>query len=83
MAFADDCRRPRVTPVSSRPGFVIVTRVVEPQMGDATARRTYSALMDGRHYDAWRMIEVEQAPNELSVVRAPAAFLPARELRER
>jgi hypothetical protein len=83
ITFADDCRHPKVTPFASRPGFLIVTRVVEARNGQATARSTYSALMDGRHLDAWRMIEVEPAPNELSVVQAPPALSPIRALQER
>jgi hypothetical protein len=75
IKFVDDCLQPKVTPVSSKPGHVIVTRVVEMQIGRATARKTYSALMDGRRTDAWLMIQVESAPNELSMVHrlvAPA-----------
>jgi hypothetical protein len=44
-----------------------VSRVVDLQIGHNTTRRTYSALMDGRHVDAWRMIGLELAPNELSI----------------
>jgi hypothetical protein len=59
IKFVDDCLQPKVTPVSNEPGQVIVTRVVEVQIGRATtARKTYSALMDGRRADAWRMIQV-------------------------
>jgi hypothetical protein len=74
ITFADDCRRPRVTALSNRPGHLVVTRVVQAQDGDASAGRTYSALMDGRHFDAWRLIEARPAPSELSVVHAPAAL---------
>ena len=77
--FADDCSQPKVTPVSNRPGYLIVTRVVHARAGDATADRTYSILMDGREFDAWRLVEVRSAPNELSIVQAPPAISPIRE----
>jgi hypothetical protein len=87
VTFADDCRQPTVTPVFNRPGFLIVTRVVMAPKGEAMARRTYSLLMDGRQFDAWRMTEMEQAPNELSVVHAPPlvsqGLSPASHLQER
>jgi hypothetical protein len=83
ITFADDCRHPKVTPFASRPGVLIVTRVVAAQNGEVTARRTYSALMDGRHLDTWRLIEVEPAPNELSVVQAPPALSPIKQLKDR
>ena len=73
MTFVDDCLRPKVTPVYNKPGHLIVTRVVEMQNGRTTVRKTYSALMDGGHIDHWRMIQVESAPNVLSVVLSPAA----------
>jgi hypothetical protein len=76
VTFADDCRQPTVTPVFNKAGFLIVTRVVMAPKGDATVRRTYSLLMDGRQFDAWRMTEMEQAPNELSVVQAPPLLSP-------
>jgi hypothetical protein len=74
ITFADDCRQPKVTSLSNRPGYLIVTRVIEAQSGEAAAGRTYSALMDGRYGDAWRLIEARPAPNELSVVHAPPAL---------
>ena len=87
VVLADDCRQPTVTPVFNRPGFLIVTRVVMAPKGEAMARRTYSLLMDGRRSDAWRVTEIEQAPNELSVVHAPPlvspGLSPASHLRER
>ena len=73
MTFVDDCLRPKITPVYNKPGHLIVTRVVEMQNGRTTVRKTYSALMDGGHIDHWRMIQVESAPNVLSVVLSPAA----------
>ena len=76
VSFADDCRKPTATPLFNRSGFLIVTRVVNAQKGEATVRRTYSLLMDGRQFGAWRMIEMEQAPNELSVVQAPPLLSP-------
>jgi hypothetical protein len=76
VTFADDCRRPTVTPVFNRAGFVIVTRAVMAPQGETTVRRTYSLLMDGRQFGAWRMSEMEQAPNELSVVQAPPLLSP-------
>ncbi|MPZ33959.1 MAG: hypothetical protein GEV13_23710 [Rhodospirillales bacterium] len=82
ITFVDDCLRPKVTPVYNKPGHLIVTRVVEVRTGRTTARRTYSALMDGGRIDAWRMIRVELAPNELSVVYAPAALAAIEELAE-
>ena len=72
ITFVDYCLQPKVTPVYNKPGLLIVTRVLEVQIGRATARKTYSALMDGGGIDAWRMIKVESAPNELSVVFSPA-----------
>jgi hypothetical protein len=87
VTFADDCRQPTVTPLFNRAGFLIVTRVVMAPKGEATVRRTYSLLMDGREFDAWRMTEMEQAPNELSVVKAPPldspGLSPASHLQER
>lgn len=74
IAFADDCRQPRVTPLSNRPGYLIVTRVTGAPSGDTTAETTYSALMDGRSFDTWRLVDVRAAPNELSVVQAPPAL---------
>ena len=82
VTFADDCRQPKVTPVSNRPGYLIVTRVVHARAGDATADKTFSVLMDGRQFDAWRLVEVRSAPNELSVVQAPPAFSAIGELPE-
>jgi hypothetical protein len=87
VTFADDCRQPTVTPVFNRTGFLIVTRVVMAPKGETMVRRTYSLLMDGRQSDSWRMAEMEQAPNELSVVQAPPlvspGLLPGRHVQER
>jgi hypothetical protein len=47
--------------------LLIVSRVVDMPIESDTTRRTYSLLMDGRHAEAWRMIGVEAAPNELSI----------------
>ena len=69
LTFVDDCRRPTVTPLSNRPGLLIVSRVVDVQIGRDTTRRTYSTLMDGRHPGAWRVIGVESAPNDLSITQ--------------
>lgn len=74
ITFVDDCRQPKVTPLSNRPGYLIVTRVAGAPAGDAAGETTYSVLMDGRYFDAWRLVEVRSAPNELSVVRAPPAL---------
>ena len=82
IKFVDDCQQPKVTPLSNKPGYLIVTRVVEMKVGRGTARKTYSALMDGRRVDAWRMIQVESAPNELSVVLWPGALAQTNELAE-
>jgi hypothetical protein len=71
IKFVDDCVQPNVTAVPNEPGHVIVTRLVEVRIGRATARKTYSALMDGRHTDAWHMIHVGSAPNELGVALSP------------
>ena len=73
LTFADDCRQPKITPVFNRAGFVIVTRVVMAPKDQATVRRTYSLVMDGRQFDAWRMTEMEQAP-ERAQRRPRAAF---------
>jgi len=80
IRFLDDCRRPNVTPLSSKPGLLIVTRVLEEQLGETTLRRTYSVLMDGRRIDAWQMIRIESAPNELSVVVPPPGLLATEEV---
>ncbi len=82
ITFVDDCLRPKVMPVYNKPGRLIVIRVVEVQVGRATARKTYSALMDGGRIDAWRMIEVASAPIELSVVFSPAALATIEQLAE-
>ena len=83
VAFVDDCVQPKVTPVFNKPGHVIVTRVVDIQTNRGTARKTYSVLMDGRAVDAWRMVQVESAPNELSVVFLPPSLAHSAEPRER
>jgi len=82
MRFVDDCLQPKVTPIYNKPGHLIVTRVVEMRIGRTTARRTYSALMDGGGIDGWHMIRVESAPNELSLVFAPAELTLIEELAE-
>ena len=82
ITFVDDCLRPKVTPIYNKPGHLIVTRVVVVHIGRAAARRTYSALMDGGRIDAWRMIKVESAPNELSVVFSPTALAAIEQLAE-
>jgi hypothetical protein len=82
VTFVDDCLQPKVTPVFNKAGHVIVTRVVEIQTNRGTARKTYSALMDGRHTDAWRMVQVESAPNELSVILWPPSLAHSDEPRE-
>jgi hypothetical protein len=82
IIFMDDCRRANVTPLTNKPGLVIVTRVIEEQRGQATARKTYSALMDGRRIDAWRTIKIAPAPNELSVVVSPDTPTLAQEVAE-
>ena len=82
ITFVDDCRQPKVTPVFNRPGHVIVTRVVEIQTSRGTARKTYSALMDGRPTDAWRMVQVDSAPNELSVVYGQPSLAHSEEAQE-
>lgn len=82
MTFVDDCLRPKVTPVYNKPSHLIVTRVVEMQIGPTTVRKTYSALMDGGLVDHWRMIRVESAPNVLSVVVSPGAFAGSDDLAE-
>jgi hypothetical protein len=82
IKFVDDCLQPKITPVSNKPGHLIVTRVVEMQIGRGTTRKTYSALMDGRRVDGWRMIQVESAPNELSVVLWPGGLAETNEVAE-
>ena len=75
IKFVDDCVLPNVTPVFNEPGHLIVTRVVEVQVGrDAVRRKTYSVLMDGQRTDAWKMIQVQLAPNKLTVVISPYAL---------
>ena len=74
IKFVDDCVLPNVTPVTNEPGHLIVIRVVEVQVGRGTVqRKTYSALMDGQRIDAWKMIQVQSAPNKLTVVISPYA----------
>lgn len=82
IKFLDDCLQPKVTPVSNKPGHLIVTRVVEVRIAGATAKKTYSALMDGRRADAWHMIQVGSAPNELSVVLWPGSLAQTNEQAE-
>lgn len=82
IAFVDDCLQPKVTPVLNKPGHVIVNRVVDVQTHRGTARKTYSALMDGRQTDAWRMVQVDSAPNELSVVYGPPSLAHSEEAQE-
>ena len=82
ITFVDDCLQPKVTPFFNRPGHVIVTRVVEIQTNRGTARKTYSALMDGRPTDAWRMVQVDSAPNELSVVYGQPSLAHSEEAQE-
>lgn len=83
VRFVDDCRQPKVTPVFNKPGHVIVTRAVELQTNRGTARRTYSALMDGRRTDDWHMVQVESVPNELSLMFGPPPFARSDEQLER
>lgn len=82
ITFVDDCLQAKVTPVVNKPGHVIVTRVVEIQTNRGTARKTYSALMDGRPIDAWRMVQVDSAPNALSVVYGPPSLAHSEEAHE-
>ena len=77
IKFVDDCVLPNVTPVFNEPGHLIVIRVVEVQVGRGTVqRKTYSSLMDGQSIDAWKMIQVQSAPNKLAVVISPHALEP-------
>jgi hypothetical protein len=73
ITFRDDCRRPNVTPLFGRPGLLVVNRAIDVRLGDTTARRSYSVLMDGRRPDAWQAVRIEPAPNSLSIVFAPVA----------
>jgi hypothetical protein len=77
--FVDDCSSPKVTTVLNQQGYVIVTRVVEENIGQSKRRKSYSALMDGRGADAWRMLHIQLAPSVVTLEFSPNAIasLPA------
>lgn len=60
--FADSCELAVVTRVSPKPGYVIVTRTLK----DAEATK-FSALLDGRQTDRWRLIDVRPTVNEVAL----------------
>lgn len=67
-AFASDCLMPVVTPLWTKPGFVIVTRTLKDPEGAAGMKpRTFSVLLDGRHTDRWRIVDVKSSPGELTL----------------
>jgi hypothetical protein len=67
-AFDNDCRRPIVTRLWARPGFVIVTRAVkEPDPGASGGVLKFSALLDGRGTDRWLVVDVRPAVSEFAL----------------
>lgn len=74
--FTGNCQWPAVTPLGARPGFVIVTRML--QDADSPTRsepRTFSVLLDGRQTDRWQIVDVKAATNELVVGASPVNAL--------
>lgn len=66
--FASDCLMPVVTPLWTRPGFVIVTRTLKDPEGTPGAKpRTFSVLLDGRRTDRWRIVDVKSSSGELAL----------------
>jgi hypothetical protein len=78
--FVDDCSSPKVTRVLNQQGYVIVTRVVEESIGQTKRQKSYSALMDGRGADTWRMLHLQLAPTVVTLEISPntIASSPAR-----
>jgi hypothetical protein len=67
-AFASDCLMPVVTPLWTKPGFVIVTRTLKDSEGITGAKpRTFSVLLDGSRTDRWRIVDVKSSPGELTL----------------
>ena len=74
--FIDDCSAPIVTPLFGSEGQVIVSRTVEGFTDDDDGGRViYSAKMDGRGVDKWRVLEIKRAPSGLTL---DASLLPTR-----
>lgn len=69
--FAGDCDLPVVTRVWTKPGFVIVTRTVKATDRDGAQR--FSALLDGRRPDRWRLVDVRPTAGDivLDLTKAP------------
>lgn len=60
-----ECIHPKVTPMLHEPGRLIVTLVEAEQPGQATRRKAFSVLLDGRETDAWRVLEIQLTPDKL------------------
>jgi hypothetical protein len=77
--FRDDCSAPIVTPMFGQEGRVIVSRTVEGRPDDDDGGRvTYSVKLDGRGLDRWRVVEVQQAPNSITL---DSSLLPTQSLK--
>jgi hypothetical protein len=77
--FRDDCSAPVVTPIFGQEGRVIVSRTVEGRPDDDDVGRvTYSVMLDGRGLDGWRVVEVQQAPNSITL---DSSLLPTQSLK--
>lgn len=64
--FTGDCQLPVVTRLWTKPGFVIVTRVLrEVEPATRSEPRAFSVLLDGRQTDRWRIVDVKAATGEL------------------
>ena len=67
-SFVGDCMMSVVTPLWTKPGFVIVTRTLkDPEAMAGTKARTFSVLLDGRHTDRWRIVDVKSSLGELTL----------------
>lgn len=60
--FAGSCELAVVTHIWPKPGYVIVTRTLK----DAESSK-FSALLDGRQTDRWRLVDVKPTANELAL----------------
>ncbi len=64
-AFDNDCGRPIVTHIWTRPGFVIVARTVKELDAVAPAGALkFSVMLDGRRTDRWLLVDVKPAVSE-------------------
>lgn len=77
--FLNDCSAPIVTPIFGQEGRVIVRRTVEGYPNDDDGGRiTYSVKLDGRGLDRWRVVEVQRAPNSITL---DSSLLPTQSLK--